>query len=152
MFLLAATFLFNVVQLCLALCSNVSIWIILSAQELEKDIHGPLAENISADKRLVTFDKIFSAYHDARGCIRADLVLEITWILAVNCESITTFLLVKPRFICFLLLKFFTRLKFLCFLLLKFCIQFFWSIFIILCILGYCRKCRKCERWFEWSW
>ncbi|WJX53836.1 hypothetical protein P8452_39788 [Trifolium repens] len=46
---------------------------ILKAQELEKDIHGPLAENISADKRLVIFDKIFSAYHDARGFIRADL-------------------------------------------------------------------------------
>ncbi|XP_058731917.1 uncharacterized protein LOC131603574 [Vicia villosa] len=46
---------------------------ILKAQELEKDIHGPLAENISADKRLVIFDKIFSAYHDARGYIRADL-------------------------------------------------------------------------------
>ncbi|CAL5214702.1 unnamed protein product [Lathyrus oleraceus] len=46
---------------------------ILKAQELEKDIHGPLAENISTDKRLVIFDKIFSAYHDARGYIRADL-------------------------------------------------------------------------------
>nr|AFK43644.1 unknown [Medicago truncatula] len=55
---------------------------ILKAQELEKDIHGPLAENISADKRLVTFDKIFSAYHDARGCIRADLAT------AGNAESV----------------------------------------------------------------
>lgn len=59
--------------------SNNSFWIILSAQELEKDIHGPSAENIPADKRLVIFDKIFSAYHEARGYIRADLVLEITW-------------------------------------------------------------------------
>lgn len=55
---------------------------ILKAQELEKDIHGPLAENISADKRLVIFDKIFSAYHDARGCIRADLAT------AGNAESV----------------------------------------------------------------
>lgn len=55
---------------------------ILKAQELEKDIHGPSAENISADKRLVIFDKIFSAYHDARGCIRADLAT------AGNAESV----------------------------------------------------------------
>ncbi|CAL0325259.1 unnamed protein product [Lupinus luteus] len=46
---------------------------ILKAQELEKDIHGPSADSIPADKRLVIFDKIFSAYHDARGYIRADL-------------------------------------------------------------------------------
>ncbi|KAG5041379.1 hypothetical protein JHK85_013855 [Glycine max] len=46
---------------------------ILKAQELEKDIHGPLADSIPADKRLVIFDKIFSAYHEARGYIRADL-------------------------------------------------------------------------------
>lgn len=55
---------------------------ILKAQELEKDIHGPSAENISADKRLVIFDKVFSAYHDARGCIRADLAT------AGNAESV----------------------------------------------------------------
>ncbi|KAG4998920.1 hypothetical protein JHK87_019992 [Glycine soja] len=46
---------------------------ILKSQELEKDVHGPLADSIPADKRLVIFDKIFSAYHEARGYIRADL-------------------------------------------------------------------------------
>ncbi|KAF7834039.1 signal recognition particle subunit SRP68 [Senna tora] len=46
---------------------------ILKAQELEKDLHGPSADSIPADKRLVTFDKIFSAYLEARGYIRADL-------------------------------------------------------------------------------
>ncbi|WVZ21845.1 hypothetical protein V8G54_000389 [Vigna mungo] len=45
----------------------------LSPNELEKDIHGPSADSIPADKRLVIFDKIFSAYHEARGYIRADL-------------------------------------------------------------------------------
>ncbi|WVZ23553.1 hypothetical protein V8G54_002097 [Vigna mungo] len=48
---------------------------ILKAQELEKDIHGPSADSIPADKRLVIFDKIFSAYHEARGYIRADLAV-----------------------------------------------------------------------------
>ncbi|KAK4256902.1 hypothetical protein QN277_006564 [Acacia crassicarpa] len=46
---------------------------ILKAQELEKDIRGPSADSVPADKRLATFDKIFSAYHEARGYIRADL-------------------------------------------------------------------------------
>ncbi|KAK7291519.1 hypothetical protein RIF29_06727 [Crotalaria pallida] len=39
----------------------------------ERYIHGPSADSIPADKRLVIFDKIFSAYHEARGYIRADL-------------------------------------------------------------------------------
>lgn len=47
---------------------------ILKAQELEKDLHGPAAESLPAEKRLVIFDKIFTAYHEARSCIRSDLV------------------------------------------------------------------------------
>ncbi|XP_059640269.1 uncharacterized protein LOC132282561 [Cornus florida] len=47
---------------------------ILKAQELEKDLHGPMAESLPAEKRVVTFDKIFAAYHEARSCIRNDLV------------------------------------------------------------------------------
>ncbi|XP_059645075.1 uncharacterized protein LOC132286721 [Cornus florida] len=47
---------------------------ILKAQELEKDIHGPMAESIPAEKRLVIFDKIFASYREARSCIRNDLV------------------------------------------------------------------------------
>lgn len=46
---------------------------ILKAQELEKDLNGPVVGSLSADKRLGMFDKIFSAYHDARSCIRNDL-------------------------------------------------------------------------------
>ncbi|MBA0548005.1 hypothetical protein Golob_019129 [Gossypium lobatum] len=46
---------------------------ILKAQELEKDLHGPSADSVSAEKRLVTFDKVFTAYHEARSCIRSDL-------------------------------------------------------------------------------
>jgi hypothetical protein len=51
-----------------------------------------LAENISADKRLVIFDKIFSAYHDARGFIRADLVLNLLDLFLFNHESITKYI------------------------------------------------------------
>lgn len=47
---------------------------ILKAQELEKDLQGPTAESLSAEKKLAVFDKIFSAYHDARSSIRSDLV------------------------------------------------------------------------------
>lgn len=47
---------------------------ILKAQELEKDVHGQAAESLPAEKRLTIFDKIFTAYHDARSCIRNDLV------------------------------------------------------------------------------
>ncbi|CAM8909650.1 unnamed protein product [Rhodiola kirilowii] len=47
---------------------------ILKAQELEKDIRGASADTLSAEKKLAIFDKIFSAYHEARSCIRSDLV------------------------------------------------------------------------------
>lgn len=46
---------------------------ILKAQELEKDVHGPKADSLPADKRLAIFDKIFAAYNEARSCIRNDL-------------------------------------------------------------------------------
>ncbi|KAK1358006.1 Signal recognition particle subunit SRP68 [Heracleum sosnowskyi] len=46
---------------------------ILKAQELEKDLHGPKGESVPAEKRLVIFDKIFAAYHEARSSIRNDL-------------------------------------------------------------------------------
>ncbi|CAN6166737.1 unnamed protein product [Urochloa humidicola] len=46
---------------------------ILKAQQLEKDLNGSATESIAADKKLGIFDKIFSAYHDARSCIRNDL-------------------------------------------------------------------------------
>ncbi|KAF9621578.1 hypothetical protein IFM89_023152 [Coptis chinensis] len=47
---------------------------ILKAQELEKEVHGSAADSLPAEKKLVIFDKIFAAYHDARSCIRTDLV------------------------------------------------------------------------------
>ncbi|XP_031473917.1 uncharacterized protein LOC116246272 [Nymphaea colorata] len=47
---------------------------LLKAQELEKDLHGPSSEALPAEKRISLFDKIFAAYHDARRCIRNDLV------------------------------------------------------------------------------
>ncbi|KAF3457790.1 hypothetical protein FNV43_RR02449 [Rhamnella rubrinervis] len=47
---------------------------ILKAQELEKDLHGPAADSLPAEKKLPIFDKIFTAYHEARSCIRSDLV------------------------------------------------------------------------------
>ncbi|KAJ4751142.1 Signal recognition particle subunit SRP68 [Rhynchospora pubera] len=46
---------------------------ILKAQELEKELHSPAADSLPSEKRLAMFDKIFSAYHDARSCIRNDL-------------------------------------------------------------------------------
>ncbi|CAM0950248.1 unnamed protein product [Alopecurus aequalis] len=46
---------------------------ILKAQQLEKDLNGAATESIPAEKKLAIFDKLFSAYHDARGCIRNDL-------------------------------------------------------------------------------
>ena len=49
-----------------------------SAQELEKDLHGPAANSLPAEKRLAIFDKIFTAYHEARSCIRSDLVWKVT--------------------------------------------------------------------------
>ncbi|GLT73409.1 hypothetical protein SLA2020_452700 [Shorea laevis] len=47
---------------------------ILKAQELEKELHDPAADSLPAEKRLAIFDKIFTAYHEARSCIRSDLV------------------------------------------------------------------------------
>ncbi|XP_021592487.1 signal recognition particle subunit SRP68 isoform X2 [Manihot esculenta] len=47
---------------------------ILKAQELEKDLRGPTADSLPAEKKLAIFDKIFTAYHDARSSIRSDLV------------------------------------------------------------------------------
>lgn len=47
---------------------------ILKAQELEKDINGPAADSLPAEKKLVLFDRIFSAYNEARSYIRNDLV------------------------------------------------------------------------------
>ncbi|VAI15525.1 unnamed protein product [Triticum turgidum subsp. durum] len=46
---------------------------ILKAQQLERDLNGAATEPISADKKLAIFDKLFSAYHEARSCIRNDL-------------------------------------------------------------------------------
>ncbi|PVH63802.1 hypothetical protein PAHAL_2G109900 [Panicum hallii] len=43
------------------------------AQQVEKDLNGSATESIAADKKLGIFDKIFSAYHDARSCICNDL-------------------------------------------------------------------------------
>ncbi|KAK1292128.1 hypothetical protein QJS10_CPB17g01627 [Acorus calamus] len=47
---------------------------ILKAQELEKELHASAADSMPSEKKLAMFDKIFSAYHDARSCIRKDLV------------------------------------------------------------------------------
>ncbi|XP_060208801.1 uncharacterized protein LOC132636112 [Lycium barbarum] len=55
---------------------------ILKAQELEKDIHGSAADSLPAEKKLVLYDKIFAAYHEARSCIRNDLVT------AANSENV----------------------------------------------------------------
>lgn len=46
---------------------------ILKAQELEKDVSGPAADSLPAEKKLLIFDKIFAAYSEARSCIRNDL-------------------------------------------------------------------------------
>ncbi|PHU22382.1 hypothetical protein BC332_07489 [Capsicum chinense] len=55
---------------------------ILKAQELEKDVHGSAADSLPAEKKLVLYDKIFAAYHEARSCIRNDLVT------AANSENV----------------------------------------------------------------
>nr|XP_043615137.1 signal recognition particle subunit SRP68 isoform X3 [Erigeron canadensis] len=46
---------------------------ILKAQELEKELHDRTEGALPAEKRLAVFDKIFAAYHEARGSIRNDL-------------------------------------------------------------------------------
>lgn len=53
-----------------------------SAQELEKELQSPTAESLPAEKKLTIFDKLFTAYHDARNTIRSDLVS------AGNAESV----------------------------------------------------------------
>jgi hypothetical protein len=55
-------------------CGSLFNLVICTAQQLERDLSGAATESISADKKLAIFDKLFSAYHDARGCIRNDLV------------------------------------------------------------------------------
>lgn len=47
---------------------------ISSAQDLEKDVDGPTSDSIPAEKKLAVFDKIFTAYQEARSSIRSDLV------------------------------------------------------------------------------
>ncbi|KAL8492132.1 hypothetical protein ACS0TY_023675 [Phlomoides rotata] len=47
---------------------------ISSAQELEKDVNGPITDSVPAEKKLAIVDKIFAAYNEARICIRNDLV------------------------------------------------------------------------------
>ncbi|XP_062027077.1 uncharacterized protein LOC133743225 isoform X1 [Rosa rugosa] len=47
---------------------------ILKAQDLEKDVLGSSANSLPTEKRLAIFDKVFTAYHEARSCIRSDLV------------------------------------------------------------------------------
>ncbi|XP_050121221.1 uncharacterized protein LOC126598887 isoform X1 [Malus sylvestris] len=46
---------------------------ILKAQELEKDLLGSSTNSLLPEKKIGIFDKIFTAYHEARGCIRNDL-------------------------------------------------------------------------------
>uniref|UniRef100_A0A1D1YCY8 Signal recognition particle subunit SRP68 n=1 Tax=Anthurium amnicola TaxID=1678845 RepID=A0A1D1YCY8_9ARAE len=46
---------------------------ILKARELEKDLHSSVTDSLTPDRRLNLFEKIFTAYHDARSCIRTDL-------------------------------------------------------------------------------
>ncbi|XP_078446658.1 signal recognition particle-related / SRP-like protein [Wolffia australiana] len=55
---------------------------ILKAREFEKVVDNSGAEMISPDRKLSLFEKIFSAYHDARSSIRNDLVA------AGNAESV----------------------------------------------------------------
>ncbi|KAL5982923.1 hypothetical protein ACLOJK_017002 [Asimina triloba] len=47
---------------------------ILKAQELEKGLHDSAVDSLPSEKKLAIFDKIFAAYHEARSCIRNDLV------------------------------------------------------------------------------
>ncbi|KAG0446640.1 hypothetical protein HPP92_028724 [Vanilla planifolia] len=46
---------------------------ILKALELEKNLNGPAADSLPAEKQLPIYDRIFSAYQEARACIRSDL-------------------------------------------------------------------------------
>ncbi|CAA6657011.1 unnamed protein product [Spirodela intermedia] len=46
---------------------------ILKARELEKDIDNSGSDSLTPDRKLNLFEKIFTAYHDARSSIRNDL-------------------------------------------------------------------------------
>jgi hypothetical protein len=63
---------------------NHVIW---SAQQLEKDLNGSASESIASEKKLGIFDKIFSAYHDARSCIRNDLVWKLLFYWSYFAQS-----------------------------------------------------------------
>ena len=51
-------------------CVNVMC---ITGQQLEKELDSSMT-SLSLEKRLTVFDKIFTAYHDARRHIREDLV------------------------------------------------------------------------------
>lgn len=69
---------------------SVFVMTTFSAQELEKDLHGPAADSLPSEKKLVIFDKIFTAYHEARSCIRSDLV----WVIVMIAIRFSSLLLV----------------------------------------------------------
>jgi hypothetical protein len=46
-------------------------------------LSGAATESVAADKKLAIFDKIFSAYHDARSCIRNDLVCNLLFLFVI---------------------------------------------------------------------
>ncbi|KAM3708888.1 hypothetical protein ACJW31_02G130600 [Castanea mollissima] len=69
---------------------------IVKAQELEKDLHGPAADSLPAEKRLAIFDKIFTAYHEARSCIRSDLVLLLGKILQLGWKEGRSLCIILP--------------------------------------------------------
>ena len=74
MFIICWPFSLSLIFMPLTEPETVSCLMIISAQELEKDLHGPTADSIPAEKKLSVFDKIFTAYHEARSFIRSDLV------------------------------------------------------------------------------
>ncbi|GJT61472.1 putative ribonuclease H-like domain-containing protein [Tanacetum coccineum] len=53
---------------------RVCCTIILSAQNMEKELQDRVEGTLPAEKRLAVFDKNFAAYHEARASIRNDLV------------------------------------------------------------------------------
>ena len=57
--------------------------VIISAQELEKDLHGPAADSLPVEKKLAVFDKIYTAYQEARSFIRSDLVWKFNQIMSI---------------------------------------------------------------------
>jgi hypothetical protein len=52
--------------------------VIISAQELEKDLHS-----LPVEKKLAVFDKIYTAYQEARSFIRSDLVWKFNQIMLI---------------------------------------------------------------------